>query len=89
MLAGAVADALTVMHSAMLKCLFVVSGNCIHKGFYCNHREKPREFEILRGRFYLEHLTKDGYIVPEHRHACTAFVFGLPVVHLPVTLKIM
>jgi hypothetical protein len=31
--AGIVADSLTGIHNAMVKCLFVVNGICIHKGF--------------------------------------------------------
>jgi hypothetical protein len=36
--AGAVADSLTGIHSATVKCLFVVNRRCIHKGFRCSHR---------------------------------------------------
>jgi hypothetical protein len=31
--AGVVADSLTGIHNAVVKCLFVVSRRCIHKGF--------------------------------------------------------
>jgi hypothetical protein len=31
--AGVVAESLTGIRSAMVKCLFVVNRNCIHKGF--------------------------------------------------------
>jgi hypothetical protein len=36
--AGAVADSLRGIHSAMVKCLFVVNRSCIHKVFRCPHR---------------------------------------------------
>jgi hypothetical protein len=35
--AGVVADRLTGIYNAMLKCLFVVNGSCTHKGFRCPH----------------------------------------------------
>jgi hypothetical protein len=31
--AGVVADSLTGIHNAMVKCLFVVNRSCIYKGF--------------------------------------------------------
>jgi hypothetical protein len=31
--AAVVADSLTGIHNAMVKCLFVVNGSCIHTGF--------------------------------------------------------
>jgi hypothetical protein len=41
--AGVVPDSLTDIHSAMVKCLFVVNRSCIHKGFLCVHTDKNPE----------------------------------------------
>jgi hypothetical protein len=43
--AGEVADSLTDIHNAMVKYLFVVNSNCIHKGFRCLHRHESRGFK--------------------------------------------
>jgi hypothetical protein len=35
---GVVADSLTGIHSATVKCLFLFNRSCLHKGFRCPHR---------------------------------------------------
>jgi hypothetical protein len=42
---GAVVDSPTGIHTAIVKCLFVVNRSCIHKGFRCTHRCKSRGFK--------------------------------------------
>jgi hypothetical protein len=46
--AGAVADSLTGIHSAMVKCLFVVKRSFIHKGFQVSPQVKLQRIQIWR-----------------------------------------
>jgi hypothetical protein len=44
--AGVVADSLTGIHSAMMKCLFVVNRSCIHKGGYVSRGKNPEDSNL-------------------------------------------
>jgi hypothetical protein len=46
--AAVVADSLTGIRSAMVKCLFVVNSSCIHKGFYGSPQVKIQRIHIWR-----------------------------------------
>lgn len=44
--AGTVADSLTVIHNAMVKCLFVVNSSCIQKGFLVSSQVNIQRIQI-------------------------------------------
>jgi hypothetical protein len=46
--AGAVADSLTRIHNAMVKCLFVVNRSCIHKGLHLFPQVKIQGIQTWR-----------------------------------------
>jgi hypothetical protein len=46
--AGVVADILTGINNAMVKCLFIVNRSCIHKGFLVSPQVKIQTIQIWR-----------------------------------------
>jgi hypothetical protein len=44
---GAVADSLTGIHNAMVKCLFVVNRSCIHKVFRCPQGKSSEDSNLV------------------------------------------
>jgi hypothetical protein len=47
--AGVVANSLTGIHNATVKCVFVVNRSCIHKGFQASPQVKIQRIQIWRG----------------------------------------
>jgi hypothetical protein len=47
--AGVVADSLTGIHDALVKCRLVANTSCIHKGFQASLQAKIKRIEIWRG----------------------------------------
>jgi hypothetical protein len=43
---GVAADSLTGIHSAMVKCLFIVNRSCIHKGFQVSPQVKIQRVQV-------------------------------------------
>jgi hypothetical protein len=100
--AGVVADTLTGIHNAMVKFLFVINRNYIHKGFWCPHRYKSNRFksgscggQVVRPPLLIHRLWEvllrascTGRIKCAGAPSCMRHIRALPVRGTSVTMTI-